>query len=82
MAIKAQLLEKLNAAFPQAPIVAGPNVFTAVVYAEAVGLQGAQTRARLRLLEQKGKVQKVRTRRNGKIVSAWNYIDDRKAAAK
>jgi hypothetical protein len=74
MAIKAQLLEKLNAAFPQAPIVAGDNVFTTAEYGEAVGLQRAQTLVRLGRLEQRGEIKKVRTRRDGRIMPAWLYV--------
>lgn len=82
MAINPKILDKLNIDFPKPPLVAGPNVFTTAEYMEAIGLRPRQTRERLQRLEKKGKVQKVRAERNGKIVPAWNYIDGRKAAVK
>ena len=69
-----KLFEKLNADFVDLPIVTGPKVFVSSEYAKAIGLAESQTWRRLQKLLQEGKVQKVRTRRNGRIVPAWNYL--------
>lgn len=74
MATSASLFEKMNAGFADLPIVTGANVFVVSEYAEAIGLRERQTRTRLQQLLTQGKVQKVRTRRNGRVVPAWKYL--------
>jgi Fic family protein len=67
--------EKLNARFNDVPVVRGANVFTTAEYSAATGGLNARTaRERLQKLQAEGLVQKVRTRRNGKVVPAWEYI--------
>lgn len=68
------VFDKLNENFIEAPIVVGANVFTTVEYRDAVGLRDSQTLRRLKALEKDSKVRKVRTRREGRLVSAWEYI--------
>jgi hypothetical protein len=70
----ASLFEKLNAGFADLPIVAGANVFVTSDYQKAIGLQERQTERRLKWLLEEGKVQRVRTRRNGRVVPAWRYL--------
>lgn len=69
-----KLFEKLNAGFKDAPIASGPNVFTAADYGTAIGLQPAQTLRRINLLLKQGKVRKVRARRDGRLLTAYEYL--------
>lgn len=68
------IFEKLNAGFNDLPIESGPNVFITTDYAKAISMSSAQALRRLTRLVEDGKVQKVRTRRNGRVVSAWKYV--------
>lgn len=56
------------------PVVYGPRVFTASEYAKATGLKPRSIRERLHNLAEEGKVERVRTKRDGKIVRAWRYL--------
>jgi hypothetical protein len=69
-----KLLEKLNAGFKDLPISAGPKVFFASEYQEAIGLQRAETTRRLRSLLSQGKIRKVRARRDGRVLPAYEYV--------
>lgn len=69
-----KFFEKLNADFSDLPIISGPNVFFAADYQEAIGLQRAQTITRLQRLLKEGKVRKVRARRDGRVLPAYEYL--------
>ncbi len=56
------------------PIVHGANVFLRSEYQAHLGVNTAHAGARLRQLAAEGKVRKVRTRRAGKLVAAWEYV--------
>lgn len=69
-----KLFEKLNAGFKDTPIISGPNVFFASDYGEAIGLQRPQTLKRIGDLLKQGKVRKVRARRDGRLLTAYEYM--------
>lgn len=55
-------------------IRSGPNVFTTGEYAKAIGVKERAARYRLHELLGDKKVRRVRTRRYGTIVAAWEYV--------
>lgn len=70
--------EKLSGGFVDTPIVSGPNVFLRSEYQAAIGISSAYAGDRLRSLVAAGKIRKVRTRRDGRLVSAWEYVPARR----
>ena len=60
------------------PIAAGPNVFLRAEYQVAAGLSSQGASSRLTKLEAQGLVRKVRTRRAGKLLQAWEYLSPKK----
>ena len=73
--------EKLNAGFNDLPIVTGAKVFTSSEYAAAVDIQPRTVRERLQKLLVEQRVRKVRTRRGGRIVPAWEYLSGKRRPA-
>lgn len=69
-----KLFEKLNAGFVDLPIKSGPNVFFAGDYGDAVGLRRNETLKRINKLIAEGKVRKVRARRDGRLLTAYEYV--------
>lgn len=75
MATKNQtIFEKINAGFADLPVVNGPRVFRTADYAKAIGLSQRTASNRINRLLEEQKVRRVRTRLNGKIVPAMEYI--------
>lgn len=73
---KANLFSRIDERVPEAvPLSNGPNVFSADEYGAHVGISGitACWRLRTKLLPQ-GIVRRVRTKRNGKTVMAWEMV--------
>jgi hypothetical protein len=56
------------------PIASGVNVFLRSEYQAHIGTQHYQALVRLNRLAAEGKVRRVRTKRNGRLVQAWEYI--------
>lgn len=71
---KQKMFEKLNAGFADLPIIAGPNVFFAVDYEKSIGLKRMETLKRIGKLIEQGKVRKVRARRDGRLLTAYEYL--------
>lgn len=59
-----------------APFAEGPNVFNAEDYAKAIGIAICTARLRIRKMVDKGEIRRVRTRKNGSIVPAFEYLGD------
>lgn len=75
---KANLFSRINELSEAGtfPFSLGPNVFSIAEYAASLGL--AQSTALLRLrtkLLPQGVVRRVRTKKNGKLVNAWEMVD-------
>ena len=71
------IFEKLNAALSDLPTVSGPNIFTSPEYAKGAGIGGSTARERLRRLVGEGVVRRVNTRRDGKLVSGWEFLGEK-----
>jgi hypothetical protein len=61
---------------PQLPSVVldGDDIFTRAEYQEHLGVGEGMASRRLTKLQAEGTVRKVRVRRNGSLVQAWQYI--------
>lgn len=73
--------DKINTKLPGLPIVSGPNVFLRSEYQKNAGISQPYALERLRRLASMGVVRRVRTRRNGKLVQAWEYLKKKKEVA-
>lgn len=74
---KKTLFERLEESSGLPPIVQpGPAVFTSGDYGRAIGIGQSQASARLRQLQVKGQVIKVRSKRSGTIRECWMFIGE------
>lgn len=74
---KSSLFSRLNKSLPEvAPLVAfHEGVFSAEEYAKHEGIAESSARIRLRVkLLPSGVVRRVRTKRNGKLIAAWELV--------
>lgn len=72
------VFDKLNAGFNDLPVASGPNVFLREEYQQSSGISRQYASARLKTLLGSGEVRKVRTKRDGRLVQAWEYIGSQK----
>jgi len=75
------VFDKLNAGFNDLPVASGPNVFLREEYQKASAISRQYANARLKTLLESGEVRRVRTKRGGRLVQAWEYIGTKKKAA-
>lgn len=76
MTKKKSLFQRINEQFSDTPIAEGPNVFNCEDYAKAVGIAESTALRRIKKMVLSGEVRKVKTRRGGTTVSAFEYIGD------
>lgn len=68
------LFDKVNAGFDSLPMATGKKVFLAADYAKHIQRSARIARERLQRLVTEGKVRRVLTKRDGRVVPAWEYI--------